>query len=354
MLFGAPDGSIRLDVRLEQETVWLDLNQIAALFERDKSVISRHLRNIFGSGELLRPAVVARNATTAADGKTYQVESFNLDAILSVGFRVNSRRGTQFRIWASQVLREHLLRGYTVNQLRLDQLNQAIRLIASTADRQDLSGDEALALLRVVGEYSLALDLLDDYDHQRVAAARAGGQLVHPLGTEEALRIVERLRERFGPGVLVGRLRGDGLDSALGAVMQSFDGQDLYPSLEEKAAHLLYFLVKNHPFVDVNKRIGAALFLWFLEKNGALSRRGGERRVSHLRYRVGRPDSANGREPARGQGGRGADRDALAAGAGDIASRVRNTICPGRSSDEGLPHQRLLERRGRELHRGHP
>ena len=283
VLYGAPDGSVRLDVRLEMETIWLDLSQIAALFERDKSVISRHLRNVFSAGELVREAVVARNATTAADGKTYQVEFFNLDAILSVGYRVNSRRGTQFRIWATQVLRDHLLRGYTVNQQRLEQLNQAVRLIASAADRENLSGDEARALLRVVGEYSFALDLLDDYDHQRVAAAPPGGRLAHPLAAEEALRIVDRLRERFGAGTLVGRLRGDGLESALGAVMQSFDGRDLYPSLEEKAAHLLYFLVKNHPFVDGNKRIGAALFLWFLEKNGALSRRNGEPRVSGLR-----------------------------------------------------------------------
>ena len=348
VLFGAPDGSVRLEVRLEKETVWLDLNQIAALFERDKSVISRHLRAIFDSGELDRGATVAKNATVQLEGDrevVRDIESFNLDAILSVGYRVNSRRGTQFRIWATRVLRDHILQGYTVNRLRLDQLNQAIRLIAGTADRQDLSGDEALALLHVVGEYSFALDLLDDYDHQRVAVAPPGGRLVHPLVLEEALRIVDHLREKFGAGTLVGRLRGDGLDSALGAVMQSFDGQDLYPSVEEKAAHLLYFLVKNHPFVDGNKRIGAALFLWFLEKNGALLGRDGERRVSHLRYRVGRPDSANGREPARGQGGRGADRDALAAGAGDMATRVRNTICPGRSSDEGLPHQRLLERR---------
>ena len=283
VLYGAPDGSVRLDVRLEKETVWLNLNQIAELFERDKSVISRHLRSIFESGALDRRATVAENATVQCEGGrevARAIEFYNLDAILSIGYRVNSRCGTQFRIWATQVLRDHLLRGYTVNQMRLDQLNQAVRLIASAADRENLSGDEARALLRVVGEYSFALDLLDDYDHQRVAAAPPGGRLVHPLAAEEALRIVCRLRERFGAGTLVGRLRGDGLESALGAVMQSFDGRDLYPSLEEEAAHLLYFLVKNHPFVDGNKRIGAALFLWFLEKNGALSRRNGEPRVS--------------------------------------------------------------------------
>lgn len=280
VLYDAPGGA-RLEVRLEQETIWLSLSQIAALFDRDKSVISRHVRNVFKEGELVRQAVVAKNATTASDGKTYQVEFYNLDAILSVGYRVNSKRGTQFRIWATQVLHEHLLRGYTVNQQRLEQLNQAVRLITSAADRQALSGDEALALLRVVGEYSLALDLLDDYDHQRVAPPPPGGRLVHALETDEALRIVEHLRERFGGHSLFGRLRGNGLDSALSAVMQTFDGQEIYPSLEEKAAHLLYFLVKNHPFVDGNKRIGAALFLWFLQKNGKLSAHDGERRLSN-------------------------------------------------------------------------
>ena len=277
VLYGAPDGSARLDVRLEQETVWLTQAQMVELFGRDQSVISRHLRNLFREGELPETGNMQKVHLASSDRPT---AFYSLEVTISVGYRVKSRRGTQFRIWATQVLRDHLLRGYTVNQLRLDELNQAVRLIASTVDRQDLSGDEARALLRVVGEYSFALDLLDDYDHQRLAVAPAGGQMVHALGTDEALRIVERLRERFGAGTLVGRLRGDGLDSAIGAVMQSFDGQDLYPSLEEKAAHLLYFLVKNHPFVDGNKRIGAALFLWFLEKNGALSGRDGERRVS--------------------------------------------------------------------------
>jgi prophage maintenance system killer protein len=203
-----------------------------------------------------------------------------LDAVLSVGYRVNSKRGTQFRIWATKLLRDHLLKGYTVNERRLRDLNQAVRLIAGVADRQDLTGDEAKALLRVVGEYRFALDLLDDYDYQRVGAPPAGEKTVHSLSYPEALRIVEQLRERFGGSTLFGRQKDEGLQSALGAVMQTFGGRDLYPSLEEKAAHLLYFLIKNHAFVDGNKRIGAALFLWFLEKNGALRDRKGERRIS--------------------------------------------------------------------------
>jgi death-on-curing family protein len=209
-----------------------------------------------------------------------QVEYYNLDAIISVGYRVNSKRGTQFRIWATCVLRDHIIKGYSVNKKRLRDLNQAIRLITETAKRRDFSGDEAKALLRVVGEYSRALDLLDDYDHQRVRLPRAEGKVVHMLGYEEALRIVYQLWKRFGESVLFGVEKDKGLASALGAVMQTIGGVDVYPSLEEKAAHLLYFLVKNHAFVDGNKRIAAALFLWFLERNGILVSATGERLIS--------------------------------------------------------------------------
>jgi prophage maintenance system killer protein len=283
VLYQDPDGTVELDVRLERESIWLSLNQMAELFDRDKSVISRHLHKVFKEGELEQEATVAKNATVQREGGrevVREIEYFNLDAVLSVGYRVNSKRGTQFRIWATRVLRDHLVQGYTVNERRLRDLNQAVRLIAGMADRRDLSGDEATALLRVVGEYRFALDLLDDYDYQRVGVPPAGEKAVNPLSYTEALRIVEQLRERFGSSSLFGRQKDEGLQSALGAVMQTFGGRDLYPSLEEKAAHLLYFLIKNHAFVDGNKRIGAALFLWFLEKNGALRDRKGERRVS--------------------------------------------------------------------------
>lgn len=280
VLFQAPDGSVSLDVRLDRETLWLNLNQLAALFERDKSVISRHLRNIFREGELERDSVVASFATTAADGKTYTVEYFNLDAIISVGYRVNSKRGTQFRIWATQLLRDHILKGYTVNAQRLEELQKAVRLVARVADRRDLTSDEAKALLKVAGDYSFALDLLDDFDHDRLPAPKASGAAVRPIDDEEAKRLIVVLRERFGGGALFGQEKDQGLKSALAAIFQTIQGRDAYPSLEEKAAHLLYFIVKNHAFVDGNKRIGAALFLWFLEKNGALYREDGERRIS--------------------------------------------------------------------------
>lgn len=275
IFYQAPDGGMDLEVRLEEETLWLSLNQLSGLLGRDKSVISRHLRNIYREGELERGATVAKYATVQFEGEREvrrQVEYFNLDAVISVGYRVNSRRGTQFRIWATRVLRDHILQGYTVNQARLRDLNQAVRLIADTARRRDLSGDEAKDLLAVVGDYSRALDLLHDYDHQQVSRPESTGGVVHPLEYEEAMRIVDRLRSEFSESDVFGVEKDKGLASALGAVMQTAGGHEVYPSLEEKAANLLYFTVKNHAFVDGNKRIAAALFLWFLDRNGVLDK----------------------------------------------------------------------------------
>jgi death-on-curing family protein len=280
VLYKAPDGSISIDVKLQGETVWLSLNQMADLFDRDKSVISRHLRNVFKENELDRKSVVAFFATTASDGKTYQVEYFNLDAIISVGYRVNSKRGTQFRIWATGVLHNHILKGYTVNEHRLVELNQAIRLITNIAERRELTGDEATALLRVVGDYSYALNLLDDYDHQRVSLRNVSLGEVKAVTVEEARQAVKKMHEQFGASDLFGREKDESLPGTLGVIMQTFDGKDVYPSLEEKAANLLYMLVKNHPFIDGNKRIAAALFLWFLEKNGTLYRSDGTKRIA--------------------------------------------------------------------------
>jgi prophage maintenance system killer protein len=280
VLYKAPNGATALVVRLEQDTVWLNLNQIADLFMRDKSVISRHLANIFKTKELERNSVVAFFATTGPDGKIYQVEYFNLDAVLSVGYRVNSKRGTQFRIWATSVLREHIVKGYTENARRLKELRQSLQLVEHVLDRHEVSSDEARALLRVVTDYSYALDLLDDYDHQRIPAAPVHKGRANAISYDEARAIIERLREKFGAPPVFGQEKDAGLHSSLNAIMQTFDGKDLYPGLEEKAAHLLYFLVKNHSFVDGNKRIAAALFLWFMEKNGQLYREDGTKRIA--------------------------------------------------------------------------
>jgi prophage maintenance system killer protein/transcriptional regulator with XRE-family HTH domain len=280
VLYRAPDGTVTLDVRLEDETIWLDAHQMALLFSRDRSVIHRHIRNIYDTNELDQRSTCAKKAQVAADGKVREMDLFNLDVVIGVGYRVSSKRGTQFRIWATRVLREHILKGFTVNERRLKELNQAVRLIADVAERRPLTGDEATGLLRVVGDYSRALDLLDDYDHQRVAIADTTRGDVVPVTYDEALRAVDRLRLKFGGSALFGREKDASLQSALGAVMQAFGGKDVYPSLEEKAAHLLYFVVKNHSFVDGNKRIAAALFLWFLEKNCGLYRPDGGKRIA--------------------------------------------------------------------------
>lgn len=280
VLYRAANGGPALDVRLERESVWLDTHQMAELFGRDRTVIVRHIRNVYATGELQRETTCAKNAQVAADGKVRQMDFYNLDMIISIGYRVNSLRGTQFRIWATNVLRQHLVLGYTVHAQRLKELNQAVRLVADVAHRRTLSGDEATALLEVVADYAYALEVLDDYDHQRVRLGEVSPGPVAALDRDEARQVIARMGERFGASPLFGREKDDGLDGSLSAVMQTFDGQEVYPSLEEKAAHLLYFLVKNHHFVDGNKRIAAALFLWFLQKNQVLYRADGGKRIA--------------------------------------------------------------------------
>lgn len=277
LLYQATDGGPALDVRLEQETVWLTQAQMAVLFGRERSVLTKHVNNVFKEGELDKKSNVQILHIAGSDKP---VAFYNLDVIISVGYRVKSQRGTQFRIWATNVLRQHLVQGYTVHERRLKELNQAVRLIADVAHRRTLSGDEATALLKVVADYAYALEVLDDYDHQRVRLGEVSPGPVAALDLDEARQVIARMGERFGATGLFGREKDDGLAGSLAAVMQTFDGQEVYLSLEEKAAHLLYFLVKNHHFVDGNKRIAAALFLWFLQKNQALYRADGGKRIA--------------------------------------------------------------------------
>jgi len=277
VLYQSPDGSVKLNVRLERETIWLSQKQMAILFDTERSVITKHLRNIFQSGELEEKSNVQKMHIPGSDKP---VAFYSLDAILSVGYRVNSKRGTQFRIWATQVLRDHILKGYTVNERRLQELQQTIKLVSSLADRRALSGEEATGLLRVVRDYAFALNVLDDYDHGRIPQLATTPEMSEPLYLEEARSIINGMKERYGGGTLFGKEQGGRLGAALTAVFQSAGGQDAYPTVAEKAAHLLYFLVKDHPFVDGNKRIGAALFLRFLEKNGLLYRSDSSLRLS--------------------------------------------------------------------------
>ena len=274
-IYQSPTGTV--DVRLDGDTVWLSLQQIADLFGRDKSVISRHLRNVFNEGELERPSVVAKNATTAADGKTYQVEFFNLDAILSVGYRVNSREGTRFRQWATRLLREHLTLGYTVNRQRFEDnaamLEAALNLIRKAAQTPELSADTGRGLVDIVTRYAHTFLWLQRYDEGLLTdpATQPGGTLPTLEQAREALaRLKADLMQRGEATDLFARDRGDGLAALLGNLDQSVFGEPAYPSVEAKAAHLLYFVIKNHPFSDGNKRSGAFLFVDFLHRNGRL------------------------------------------------------------------------------------
>jgi DNA ligase (NAD+) len=283
IIYRSADGQEQLEVHLGRETVWLTLNQMSELFERDKSVISRHLRNIFASEELHKEAVVAKNATTAADGKTYQVEWFNLDAILSVGYRINSKRGTQFRIWATSVLKDHLIKGYTTNERRLaekglSEMEQTLELLSRTLQRHEALTDEGRAVLEVVGRYARSWSLLLQYDEDRLGLPpgrhTAGKALDYQQFKNAITAMKSDLAERGEATALFGQERSHSLQGILGNLAQTFGGQDLYPSVEEKAAHLLYFVIKDHPFSDGNKRIGSFLFLIFLQENNVLEQSG--------------------------------------------------------------------------------
>ena len=265
----------RVEVRLEGDTLWLSLQQLADLFGRDKSVVSRHLKNIFETSELQREAVVAKNATTAADGKIYQVEYFNLDAIISVGYRVNSTRATRFRQWATRVLRDHLTRGYSVNEHRLAQqglteLEQAVDLLGKTLTRQELVTDIGREVVGLILGYAKTWRLLLDYDEGKLGVPVGAQPARGVLRLAEARRALDalagELRQRGEASDLFARDRGEGLAAILGNIEQTMFGDSLYKTREERAAHLLYFVIKNHPFSDGNKRSGAFLFLLYLRQ----------------------------------------------------------------------------------------
>ena len=265
--------NVKLEVNLKDETVWLNLEQMTKLFGRDKSVISRHIKNIFNEKELERNSVVANFATTANDGKTYNVEYYNLDVIISVGYRVKSQNGTLFRQWANKILKEYMIKGYAVNQQRLEYLEKTIKLI-DIANRIDerLEGNDAKEILKVIGSYSKALDLLDDYDHKTIKKID-GITDTRIINYEDCLDIISKLKFNEKSN-LFGIERDKGLESIIKNIYQSFAGQDIYKSIEEKGANFLYLIVKNHVFTDGNKRIAATLFIYFLNFYGILYKSG--------------------------------------------------------------------------------
>jgi DNA ligase (NAD+) len=283
VLYQAENGKSSLEVHLQDETVWLTQKQISALFETERSVITKHLNNVFRTEELESDSVCANFAHTAADGKTYQTNYYNLDAIIAVGYRVNAKRGTQFRLWATNVLKQHLIQGFTVNERRLaekglSEMEQAVALLSRTLQRHELVTDEGKAVLEVVSRYAKSWSLLLQYDEDRLGLPKdrhgAGKSLDYHQAQAAITALKSDLTGRGEATDLFGREREHALQSILGNLDQTFGGQDLYPSVEEKAAHLLYFVIKDHPFSDGNKRIGSFLFLLFLRENNLLDQSG--------------------------------------------------------------------------------
>ena len=278
VIYKDKDGEVKVDVKLHEEMVWLNLNQLVELFGRDKSVISRHIKNIFKEQELELSSVVANFATTASDGKFYSVDYYNLDMIISVGYRVNSKKAVEFRKWASGVLKDYLLKGYCINHKKimtkeLDELKQTVLLLSNTLLNQNLVNETGSELLGLIRSYAKTWDILVKYDEDRLELPKSKTSVMgRELGYEEAKLAIMGLKTELSlqseASNLFGQEHGKALDGIIGNLYQTFGGDDLYPSIEEKAAHLIYFIIKDHPFTDGNKRIGCLLFLLFLNING--------------------------------------------------------------------------------------
>ena len=276
IIYQTEDGQTQVDVRLENETVWLTQKQIAELFGTKRPAITKHLKNIYASEELDENSTCSILEHMGNDGKqTYSTKYYNLDVILSVGYRVNSKNATRFRQWANNVLKKYLIKGYAVNErLRKEQigeLRQLVGMLGRTIQSQPLlSNDETNALFEVVTDYTYALDTLDNYDYERLTINKTTKEEPFHATYENAMEAINGLREKFGGSVLFGNEKDDSFKSSIGQIYQTFGGEELYPSVEEKAAMLLYLVTKNHSFSDGNKRIAATLFLWFLNNNGIL------------------------------------------------------------------------------------
>ena len=261
--------NVKLQVNMKDETVWLSLEQMTELFGRDKSVISRHIKNALK--EEVDSSVVAKFATTAKDGKTYQVDYYNLDMIISVGYRVKSQNGIIFRRWANKILKDYMIKGYSINQKRLEYLEKTVKLI-DIANRIDekLNDGDAGKILKVIGNYSKALNLLDDYDHKTLSKPK-GSNSKEQIKYKECINIVNKLRFNEESDIFAIE-RDKGLEAIIGDIYQTFDGDDVYKSIEEKASNFLYMIIKNHVFIDGNKRIAATLFIYFLNFYGILNK----------------------------------------------------------------------------------
>ena len=290
IIYQTEDGQTQIDVRMENDMIWLTRQQIAVLFGRDYKTISKHINNALKE-ELADSVVVAKFANTtqhgAIEGKTqtHEIDYFNLEVITSVGYRVKSKRGVQFRQWANNVLKQYLIKGYAINERmrkeQIGELRQLVGMLGRTIQSQPLlSNDETNALFEVVTDYTYALDTLDNYDYERLTINKTTKEEPFHATYENAMEAINGLREKFGGSVLFGNEKDDSFKSSIGQIYQTFDGEELYPSVEEKAAMLLYLVTKNHSFSDGNKRIAATLFLWFLNNNHILYHPDGSKRIA--------------------------------------------------------------------------
>ena len=276
IFYKSEDGNIQLNVKLEKDTVWLTQSQMSNLFGVDRTVIVRRIRNIYKSAELCEDATCAKNAQVQEEGgRTVRrtIPYYNLDMIISVGYRVNSKNATQFRIWATSILKQYLIKGYAINDQRLQQLGEVIRIMKRSQNELD-----AKQILSVIENYNTALTLLDDYDHQCMKRPE-GSKATYVLSYEECRKLIDQMRFNADSD-LFGHEKDDSFKGSIGNIYQSFGGEDVYPTLEEKAANLLYFVTKNHSFSDGNKRIAATIFLYFLDKNGILYDENGHKRIA--------------------------------------------------------------------------
>ena len=290
VIYQSDDGKSQLQVSLQDDTVWLTQAQIVEVFHSSKANISEHIKHVFSSGELLETATVRKFRTVQKEGERTVARNrvhYNLDVIISVGYRVNSKQGTQFRIWANKVLKDYLVKGYAINEKRLQQSQKQLRefkrlaqLQAQVIEEYPLATNETKGLIQVIANYATALDLLDDYDHQRLELPKKGSTEVVKIEYTEAKKAIAQLGKQTKFEGLFGKEKDDSFKGSLQNIYQTFDGKDLYPTTEEKAAHLLYFVVKNHSFTDGNKRIAAFIFVWFLERNNLLYKPQGEKIIS--------------------------------------------------------------------------
>ena len=283
IIYQTKDGETSIDVRLEGETVWLTANQMAILFGRDEKTIRKHINNVFLEGELTKD-----NNThfLRIDNVKQPVAFYTLDVIISVGYRVKSQRGTQFRIWANKILKDYLIKGFAVNdkitQRKYEELSQLVHILGRTINSQpELSNRENLDLINVVTDYTYALDTLDKYDYQKLIIDKTTSENKFIVTYDNAIIMIHKLKENFGGSWLFGKEKDNSFKGSIGQIYQTFDGKDLYPSVEEKAAMLLYLVTKNHSFSDGNKRIAATLFLWFMQNNGILYNNDGSKRISN-------------------------------------------------------------------------